>query len=93
MRRFYPIAFLAMCAFVAATITEEYARGIRARRQGSKESFFTALINLVAKARHRYGGYIVHVAIVLMFLGFTGRSWGVDKEVSLKAGDAPWRRS
>src|SRR5262249_50185012 len=48
----------------------------------------TALFNLVAKARHRYGGYVVHVGIVLMFIGFTGRSWGVDKEVSLKAGES-----
>jgi cytochrome c-type biogenesis protein CcmF len=77
-----------LCAFNVAVVVQEYARGIRARRKASKESFFAALVNLVAKARHRYGGYIVHVSIVLMFLGFTGRSWGVDKEVSLKVGES-----
>jgi cytochrome c-type biogenesis protein CcmF len=82
-----PLVSTMLCAFNVAVVVQEYARGIRARRQAGKESFFAALVNLVAKARHRYGGYIVHVGIVLMFIGFTGRSWGVDKEVSLKAGE------
>jgi cytochrome c-type biogenesis protein CcmF len=83
-----PLASTVLCAFNVAVVVQEYARGIRARRQAGKESFFTALVNLVAKARHRYGGYVVHIGIVLLFLGFTGRSWGVDKEVSLKAGES-----
>jgi cytochrome c-type biogenesis protein CcmF len=64
------------------------ARGLAARRRATNEAFLPALLGLVAKARHRYGGYIVHTGIVIMFLGFTGRSWGVDKEISLKPGEA-----
>jgi cytochrome c-type biogenesis protein CcmF len=71
-----------------AVVVQEYARGIRARRRSSDESLFSALVNLVAKARHRYGGYVVHLGIVFLFIGFTGRSWGVDKEVSMKPGEA-----
>src|SRR5262249_24092372 len=82
-----PLVSTFLCAFNVAVVVQEDARGIRARRRGGSESFVTALVSLVAKARHRYGGYIVHLGIVLMFLGFTGRSWGVDKEVSLKPGE------
>src|SRR5262249_5547292 len=79
-----PLVSMFLAGFNLAVVVQEYARGIQARRRSSNESFFTAITTLVAKARHRYGGYIVHVGIVLMFVGFTGRSWGVDKEVSLK---------
>lgn len=82
-----PLVSTFLCGFNATVVVQEYARGIRARRRTGNESFVTALVNLVAKARHRYGGYIVHFGIVLLFLGFTGRSWGVDKEVSLKPGE------
>jgi cytochrome c-type biogenesis protein CcmF len=82
-----PLVSTVLCAFNVAVIVQEYARGLAARRRATNESFFPALVGLVAKARHRYGGYVVHLGIVIMFLGFTGRSWGVDKEVSLKPGE------
>jgi cytochrome c-type biogenesis protein CcmF len=83
-----PLVSTFLCAFNVAVVVQEYARGIRARRRSSDESLFAALMNLVGKARHRYGGYIVHLGIVLLFIGFTGRSWGVDKEVSLRPGES-----
>jgi cytochrome c-type biogenesis protein CcmF len=82
-----PLISTVLCAFNVAVVVQEYARGLAARRRATHESFLPALIGLIAKARHRYGGYIVHIGIVIMFLGFTGRSWGVDKEVSLKPGE------
>jgi cytochrome c-type biogenesis protein CcmF len=82
-----PLVSTVLCAFNVAVIVQEYTRGLAARRRATKEAFLPALIGLVAKARHRYGGYVVHLGIVIMFLGFTGRSWGVDKEVSLKPGE------
>jgi cytochrome c-type biogenesis protein CcmF len=44
------------------------------------------MITLPPPSRRRYGGYIVHLGIVLMFLGFTGKSWTVDKEATLSPG-------
>ena len=82
-----PLVSTVLCAFNVAVIVQEYTRGLAARRRATHEAFLPALIGLVAKARHRYGGYVVHLGIVIMFLGFTGRSWGVDKEVSLKPGE------
>jgi cytochrome c-type biogenesis protein CcmF len=83
-----PLVTVALCAFNVAVVAQEFARGVAARQKNGKEALFASLYNLVSKSRRRYGGYVVHVGIVLMFLGFTGRAWGVDKEVSLKPGES-----
>src|SRR5690606_22139030 len=38
--------------------------------------------------RRRYGGYIVHVGVGLMFLGFVGKAWDLEKEASLLPGES-----
>jgi cytochrome c-type biogenesis protein CcmF len=84
-----PALSIALCAFNLAVIAQEYVRGVGARRRAHPdEGPLTALARLVAKARRRYGGYIVHAGIVFMFLGFTGKSWNVDKEASLRPGES-----
>jgi len=82
----YPFFTIALVAFNFAVVVQEFARGISARQKRGTESVFASLVNLVAKSRRRYGGYIVHVGIAVMFIGFTGRGWGVDKEASLQPG-------
>ncbi|GAC1351642.1 MAG: hypothetical protein NVSMB1_06610 [Polyangiales bacterium] len=80
-----PVIATSLAAFNIAVITQEYGRGIAARIRAHRESFFTALTQLVAKSRRRYGGYIVHAGIVVMFLGFTGSAYKVDKEFAMHA--------
>jgi cytochrome c-type biogenesis protein CcmF len=75
-------------AFVTATITTEFTRGIQARRKKFNESIITALIKIVSKNRSRYGGYVVHLGIVFMFVGFTGHAFDQEKEFSLKVGES-----
>ena len=75
-------------AFVTATITTEFTRGIHARRKKFNESIITALIKMVSKNRSRYGGYVVHLGIVFMFVGFTGHAFDQEKEFSLKVGES-----
>jgi cytochrome c-type biogenesis protein CcmF len=48
--------------------------------------FPAGALSLPPTGRRRYGGYIVHLGIALMFLGFTGKSWTVDKETSMTPG-------
>ncbi len=49
--------------------------------------FFPFWLALLPPAgRRRYGGYVVHLGIVLMFLGFTGKSWTVDRETTMAPG-------
>jgi cytochrome c-type biogenesis protein CcmF len=76
----------ALCAFVTATIVQEFVRGARVRKEATGTDALTATVGLVMRERRRYGGYIVHLGIVLMFLGFAGEGFKVDEQVLLKAG-------
>ncbi|MCU0655095.1 MAG: cytochrome c biogenesis protein CcsA [Polyangiaceae bacterium] len=83
-----PLISTFLCAFNFAVITQEFVRGIQARRASQQEEGIgEALFRLVSKGRRRYGGYIVHAGIALMFVGFTGKAWGVDKETALRPGE------
>jgi cytochrome c-type biogenesis protein CcmF len=76
----------ALCAFVTGTILQEFVRGANVRRGVTGTDIVTALIGLVSRNKRRYGGYIVHVGIVLIFLGFAGEGFKLEEEVALKPG-------
>ncbi|MSO29736.1 MAG: heme lyase CcmF/NrfE family subunit [Acidobacteria bacterium] len=76
----------AFSAFVCGTITQEFWRGARVRQGVSGTDVFTSLIGLVSRNRRRYGGYIIHVAIVLICLGFAGSGFQREEQVLLKPG-------
>jgi cytochrome c-type biogenesis protein CcmF len=61
-------------AFVMASIVLEFVRGTRARRAVAGEPWPAAFSSLVARNRRRYGGYVVHAAIVLLAIGIAGSS-------------------
>jgi cytochrome c-type biogenesis protein CcmF len=61
-------------AFVATTIVLEFARGTRARKALGASSWPAAFSSLVSRNRRRYGGYVVHAAIVLLAIGIAGSS-------------------
>ena len=71
----YPIIGLAICAFVAATIVQEYVRGVNARRRTSGDNVFTAMGHLWSRNGRRYGGYIVHLGIVLIGVAVIGNEF------------------
>jgi cytochrome c-type biogenesis protein CcmH/NrfF len=83
-----PLVTVALVAYNIAVVTQEFQRGVSARRKKRKESVFLALVRLVQKSRRRYGGYIVHVGIAVMFLGFAGRNWETETEASLSPGQS-----
>ncbi len=84
----FPVVATGLAAFNVAVIIQEYSKAVLARmRTHRDENGLTAVWALVAKSRRRYGGYIVHLGIVAMFLGFTGGAYKVDQEFSLSKGD------
>jgi cytochrome c-type biogenesis protein CcmF len=62
------------CAFVLTSVGLEFVRGTRARRALGAGSWAGAFASLVGQNRRRYGGYVVHAAIVLLALGVIGSS-------------------
>ncbi len=77
----------ALCAFVTGTIVQEFWRGGMVRRKNTGTDLLTAIIGLVGRNKRRYGGYIVHLGIVLIFLGFAGNAYKQDKQIQLKLGE------
>lgn len=88
MRTLYPLMTWTIAAFVLAGIIQEFGRGVGARHRLHDESYVQAFIRLIGRNRRRYGGYIVHVAIVIYFLGFTGMAFQSQREASLKPGES-----
>jgi len=74
-----PLAIWSLCAFVLGTVVQEYARAIRARTRGGRESALRALGTLLRKNQRRYGGYIVHVGVVCILLGIAGAAFNEER--------------
>ena len=75
-------------AFALAAIVLEFARGTRARKALGAANWWSAFSSLVARNRRRYGGYVVHFAIVLLAIGIAGSSaYGATKIRQFRPGD------
>jgi cytochrome c-type biogenesis protein CcmF len=72
MRNWIALLGFTLIAFVIFITLHEYWRGVRARMRTQQEGFFTALLRLAARNRRRYGGYIIHIAMVVMAIGILG---------------------
>jgi cytochrome c-type biogenesis protein CcmF len=88
MRHFYALMSFSLCIFVTATIVQEFHRGAIARGHTNSESYPVALWHLLLKNRQRYGGYVVHFGMVLIFLGVTGQAFVAEVEGQLKPGES-----
>jgi len=81
------LAFAAL-AFVAATILLEFYRGVRARHRHG-DSYLVALPRLVWRHRPRYGGYIIHLGVILLAAGIIGsQMFSTNAEATLAPGES-----
>ena len=71
-----PLAIAMFCCagFVLGSVGQEFSRGVRARRAMAGEPAPVALLALVRRNRRRYGGYVVHLGIAVMFVGVAASS-------------------
>ncbi|MEE9498583.1 MAG: heme lyase CcmF/NrfE family subunit [Nitrospinaceae bacterium] len=77
-----------LCIFVMTSMFIEFMKGTGARMEARGESPINALSGLVWKNKGRYGGYIVHLGVVLIFAGIAGsQSYSTDVEKHLKIGE------
>ena len=70
----FALAMFSTGAFAAAVVVQEFWRGTRARRAGSGEAAPAALLSLVRRNRRRYGGYLVHLGMAVIFVGVAASS-------------------
>ena len=82
-------ATLTACVFVLACILGEFVKGTRVRHSVGDVSWPGALVSLVGRNRRRYGGYLVHVGVVVLFVGLAGSSaYSTARDVTLRPGDS-----
>jgi len=87
VQHFYAWLSLVMSTFVTITIVREFYKGARARSVGTGENFVEAVVNLTLRNTRRYGGYVVHFAFVLLFIGWSGQAFTTDGSSELGIGD------
>src|SRR5271165_723342 len=83
----YALLSFGLCLFVALTVFIEFFKGASAISGKTGMSLLPAMVELTHRNTRRYGGYIVHMAIVLMFIGFTGAAFNRNKTVEVGKGD------
>ncbi len=89
IREFYPLTAFSLSIFVIVTIFNEFKRGTIARKKLTGEPVFTAFPMLLYKMRKRYGGYIVHLGLVIIVIGITGSSaYKLEKQATLYKGES-----
>jgi cytochrome c-type biogenesis protein CcmF len=74
-------------AFVVTIIATEFWKGTKARARIEGEGYVPALFHLVTRNRRRWGGYIVHVGIAMIFMAFAGAAYNVDERFHVVPGD------
>lgn len=88
IRHFYGLISFSLGVFVTLTIVAEFHRGTRARQHSHGEMYLVALWRLLMKNKRRYGGYVVHFGMVLIFMGITGSAFNKEAEGRLRKGQA-----
>ncbi len=76
-----------VCAFVVAIIFVEFWKGTKARARIEGEGYTLALFHLVSRNRRRWGGYIVHVGMVMLYFAFAGAAYNVDERAHVQPGE------
>lgn len=86
VRHAYALISFALCAFVTWTIISEFLKGASAIRSKGDMNWIAAMWELTHRNTRRYGGYVVHMGVVLMFIGFTGAAFNKDATVEVDTG-------
>jgi cytochrome c-type biogenesis protein CcmF len=88
MRQFYPLISFGFCLFVALTVIMEFYKGARSIAAKNDMNLLRATVELTHRNTRRYGGYLVHMGIVLIFIGVTGHAFNLNEVKELNKGDS-----
>jgi len=88
LREYYSLACLILCVFVASTIIMEFYRGAKVIGTRSGASLFASAVELTMRNTRRYGGYIVHMGMVFVFIGLAGAAFNKDAQKDMQLGSS-----
>jgi cytochrome c-type biogenesis protein CcmF len=86
LREFYVTLCLLLGVFVTLTILNEFFRGARVIAARTGANILSAVGQLTMRNTRRYGGYVVHFGMVLVFIGISGTAFNQDKQMDMSAG-------
>jgi cytochrome c-type biogenesis protein CcmF len=86
LRGFYVVLCLLLGVFVTLTILAEFYRGARVIAARTGSNIFSSASQLTMRNTRRYGGYVVHFGMVLVFIGISGQAFNKDKQMDMPAG-------
>ena len=85
-RHFYALICLILCVFVTLTIAGEFFRGARVIRARANMNWLSAIAELSLRNTRRYGGYVIHFGMVLIFVGLAGAAFNRDVQQAVHPG-------
>lgn len=86
LRHWYAVGTAFLSAFVLGTLFLEFFRGTRVIRRQKNLPWSAAFFDLILHANRRYGGYIVHIGVLFIFLGIAGTVFQTEADFSVKPG-------
>jgi len=88
LRELYPLVCVTLSVFVTLTILAEFYRGGRVIASRDGTSLLTGVGELTMRNTRRYGGYVIHFGMVLIFVGISGSAFNQDIQKEMGIGDA-----
>ena len=86
VRHFYAITCLMLSCFVTLTIASEFFRGARVIHARTGMNYVSSVVHLTLRNTRRYGGYVVHFGMVLIFVGLAGAAFNQDVQMAMRPG-------
>jgi cytochrome c-type biogenesis protein CcmF len=83
----FSLVAFTLAAGVITAIVEEFLRGANVVRTQTGKNIFSSIVLLVRRNTRRYGGYIIHFGIVVMFIGIAGGAFNQSREMEMSYGD------
>ncbi|MGH2751395.1 MAG: heme lyase CcmF/NrfE family subunit [Actinomycetota bacterium] len=77
----------ALCAFTATAIIAEFTRGSSVYRRRDDIGTLGAINQTIRRNRRRYGGYIVHLGVLLIVIGFAGNAFKTERRADMSPGE------
>jgi cytochrome c-type biogenesis protein CcmF len=84
---FYALMAAMLAALVAFTVISEFVRGGRVISRHTGQNLVASMVHLCHRNTRRYGGYVVHFGVALVFIGILGTPFNREDEKEMAFGD------
>jgi cytochrome c-type biogenesis protein CcmF len=85
-KKYGPLICFGLCGFVLASIAQEFYRGASIRKRNTGQGLTSSVLGMILRGKRRYGGYLVHLGIMLMFFGWAGSAYQKESTARLGPG-------